>query len=388
MISVSGYQTATAQQVAAKAELPPAELPVRRVGDKSVYLNKKGKVETYEVTGVDSESTSGQSIDDGCSWTSVNGFGPVIEWSECSGGSGTRTIKKRKGGLFPLEVGNKASWKFRGKNNKGDSWSDTRKCNVKGTANVTVPAGSFDTFHIVCSENWARWELHYAPELGVDVTYRRKPRGTSPSKSRYLELVSLTPMISVSGYQTATAQQVAAKAELPPAELPVRRVGDKSVYLNKKGKEETYEVTGVDSESTSGQSIDDGCSWTSVNGFGPVIEWSECPGGSGTRTIKKRKGGLFPLEVGNKASWKFRGKNNKGDSWSDTRKCHVKGTANVTVPAGSFDTFHIVCSENWARWELHYAPELGVDVTYRRKPRGNSQSKSRYLELVSFTPGS
>ena len=79
-------------------------------------------------------------------------------------------------------------------------------------------------------------------------------------------------MISVSGYQTATAEQVAAKAELPPAELPVSRVGDKSVYLNKKGKEETYEVTGVDSESTSGQSIDDGCSWTSVNVFGPVIE--------------------------------------------------------------------------------------------------------------------
>ena len=78
-------------------------------------------------------------------------------------------------------------------------------------------------------------------------------------------------------------------------------MGDKSVYLDKKGKEVTYEVTGIDNESTSGQS-NDGCSWTSVNGYGPVLEWSECTGGSGTRTVKKRKGGLFPLEVGNKAS--------------------------------------------------------------------------------------
>ena len=202
-----------------------------------------------------------------------------------------------------------------------------------------------------------------------------------------LSIAAVATMISVSGYQTATAQQVAAKAELPPAELPVRRVGDKLVYLDKKGREVTDEVTGVDSESTSEQSSD-GCSWTSVNGYGPVLKWSECAGDSGTRTVKKRKGGLFPLEVGNKASWKFRGKNNKGSSWSDTRKCNVKGTANVTVPAGSFDTFHIVCAESWARWEWYYAPELGVSVTYRRKPRGNSQSKSIYQELVSFTPGS
>ena len=204
-------------------------------------------------------------------------------------------------------------------------------------------------------------------------------------------------MIWVSGYQTATAQQVAAKAELPPAELPVIRVGDKSVYRDKKDKEFTYEVTSVDTESTSGLS-NDGCRWTSVIGYGPTLEWSGCGGSDGTQTIKKREGNLWPLQVGNKVRWKFKGKNNRGNSWSGTRKCNVKGTANVTVPAGNFDTYHIICTEDWSRreWQLaqvsrrewHYSPELGVSVTFLRKPRGNSRTKRTYQELVSFTPGS
>ena len=194
-------------------------------------------------------------------------------------------------------------------------------------------------------------------------------------------------MISVSGYQTATAQQVAAKAELPPAELRIFRVGDKSVWRDKNGKEVTYEVTGVDDENVSAQGSD-GCSWTAPIGYGPSLEWSGCGGSAGTQTIKEREGNLFPLQVGNTVRWKFKGKNNRGNSWSGTRKCNVKGTANVTVPAGNFDTYHIVCTENWSRREWHYSPELGRSVTSRRKPRGNSRTKFAYSELVSFTPGS
>ena len=202
-----------------------------------------------------------------------------------------------------------------------------------------------------------------------------------------LSSAAVAAIISVSGYQTATAQQVAAKAELPLAEHPVRRVGDKSVYRDKKGKEFTYEVTSVDSESTSGLSSD-GCSWTTVIGYGPTLEWSGCGGSAGTQTIKKQEGDLFPLQVGNTARWKFKGKNDRGNSWSGTRKCNVKGTANVTVPAGNFDTYHIACTEDWSRREWHYSPELGVSVTFRRKPRGNSRTTRTYQELVSFTPGS
>ena len=202
-----------------------------------------------------------------------------------------------------------------------------------------------------------------------------------------LSTAAVVAMISISGYQTATAQQVAAKAELPPAELPVPRVGDKSVFRDKKGKDLTSEVTSVDSESISTQRSD-GCSWTTVIGYGPTLEWSGCGGRGGTQTIKEREGHLFPLQVGNTKRWKFNGKNKRGYNWSGTRKCNVNGTAHVTVPAGTFDTYHIICTGNWTRREWHYSPELGTAVTLSRKPVGSSSTKPTYQELVSFTPGS
>lgn len=201
-----------------------------------------------------------------------------------------------------------------------------------------------------------------------------------------LSLWMVAVVIALTGHQTATAQQSASEVELSPAEFPVVRVGDKKVWRLKNGKESTSEVTGVDDESISGRR-GDGCTWKAVSAFGPSLEWSGCGGSAGKQTIKEREGNLFPLQVGNTARWKFRGKNNKGYSWSGTRKCNVNGTANVTVPAGTFDTYHIVCTEQWSRREWHYSPELGTTVTFRTKPKGTSRRKPSYGELVSFTPG-
>ena len=113
MISVSGFQTATAQQGAAKVELPPAEFPVSRVGDTRVWRKKNGEDVTVEVTAIDGETLS--LLDsEGCSWSTVIGFGPSVEWSGCGGSAGTQTIKKREGNLFPLQVGNNRTLEVQG----------------------------------------------------------------------------------------------------------------------------------------------------------------------------------------------------------------------------------------------------------------------------------
>ena len=62
-------------------------------------------------------------------------------------------------------------------------------------------------------------------------------------------------------YQAATAGEVAAKGELAPAEAPVSRVGDKTVWRYKDGREVAYEVVGVDGENVSWQG-GEGCEWT------------------------------------------------------------------------------------------------------------------------------
>ena len=95
---------------------------------------------------------------------------------------------------------------------------------------------------------------------------------------------------------------------------------------------------------------------------------------------------MYPLQVGNTESWKYTGKNTKGDSWSGMRECEVKGTAHVTVPAGSFDTYHVVCEERDSRREWHYSPTLRRTVTSIRTPMAGSSAKPHHLELVRIIP--
>ena len=111
-----------------------------------------------------------------------------------------------------------------------------------------------------------------------------------------LASAAVATMISVSGFQTATAQQGAAKVELPPAEFPVSRVGDTRVWRKKNGEDVTVEVTAIDGETLS--LLDsEGCSWSTVIGFGPSVEWSGCGGSAGTQTIKKRERQPFVRSV-------------------------------------------------------------------------------------------
>ena len=187
--------------------------------------------------------------------------------------------------------------------------------------------------------------------------------------------------IAMVWHQTAIAEAVAAKGELSPAEAPVLRVGHKEVWRYKDGRESTSEVVSVDGENVSWQTSE-GCDWTKAGIFGPWLKWSKgCGGSAGTHTIKSQKGNIFPLQVGNTVRWKLRGKNNRGHTWSRTRRCSVKATANVTVPAGNFDTYEVVCTTQRTREVWYFSPELGTGAKYRSK---NSKWNS---ELVGVTLG-
>ena len=208
----------------------------------------------------------------------------------------------------------------------------------------------------------------------------------NPCRRRFIvpQIAAVTLAVVVSGGQTANAQQTAVEAELPPGQAPPAYVvGYQSTWRNKDGSEVTFEITGVEGRTISVQASW-GCSYKArADGFAPTLEWKDCGGSTGSHTVK-RTGNIYPLQVGNTESWKYRGKNKNGDKWSGTRKCTVKGTVNVTVPAGNFDTYHVVCKEKGARYEWHYSPELRKIVTTSRIPKGGS-SGGWYRELVSFT---
>ena len=197
------------------------------------------------------------------------------------------------------------------------------------------------------------------------------------------QIATVTIAMAVSSGHMATAQQTAVKAELPLGQAPPAYVaGYQSTWRNKDGSEVTFEVTGVEGRTISVQTSW-GCSYKAhSDGLAPALAWKDCGGSPGTHTVK-RIGNIYPLQVGNTESWKYRGKNKKGNKWSGTRKCTVKGTINVTVPAGNFDTYFVVCTEKGARYEWHYSPELRKMVITSKVPKGGSGG-GWYRELVSF----
>lgn len=181
----------------------------------------------------------------------------------------------------------------------------------------------------------------------------------------------------------AKAETAPAKMEMAPAEYRGYTVGSQ-LTLREKGKDDvTYTVISVNNGKTTLQGTD-GCKSTFLSGtFNQFTSWKNCRGGTGRQSFSGLNS-LFPLQVGNKDSVNIDGTNSKGNTWSTRMTCEVMGTANVTVPAGTFDTYHVVCKDKWNRRDYHYAPELGTTVISARHPIGSSKSKPYRTELVKY----
>ncbi len=189
----------------------------------------------------------------------------------------------------------------------------------------------------------------------------------------------------VAGYQSAKAETAAVKAELAPAQAPTFTVGSKMTWRERGKDDLTSEVVSVDGNKVTLQS-DNGCNSTfTSDGFNLWTRWENCGGNTGSSTFE-RPGGIFPLEVGKKETYKARGKNDKGNTWSSTWTCRVTETDSVTVPAGSFDTYHVVCKDKWRRKDYYFAPELGRSVIIAQSPIGSSRARAYHQELVKLEP--
>lgn len=170
---------------------------------------------------------------------------------------------------------------------------------------------------------------------------------------------------------------------LPVADFPNYRPGDTWTWQLPSGTQLIDRITDVadDGTLTAESSVTKGCIVTlNREIYGPASRLSNCSGTSYTQTMTQQ-GNLFPLRVGNRASWSVLRTSQSGDvdQYDDT--CEVIDTANVTVPAGTYDTFVIRCENQTRQREYYFAPEIGSAVIYRR----TSQSSGIRTELlVSF----
>ena len=186
------------------------------------------------------------------------------------------------------------------------------------------------------------------------------------------------------GFGSAAAE-TAGKAELPAGEWRTFKVGDKWVWQNQDGREYTREIVALEGNVATIATEGGKCRVKArLDGYARPLAWENCSWGAWGRQSLKRNGNMFPLRVGNTESWDYEG-GNGSRTWSGTRHCEVKEAVRITVPAGSFDTWYVLCTERgWARIQFYFAPVLGTTVAINRTQL--ARGRSSHLELVRFIP--
>lgn len=107
----------------------------------------------------------------GCTWTDDGWFSPSIEWSGCGGSPGTQVFTKT-GDIWPLEVGNTESYEVT-RRIESSQRTYTHRCEVTGTAMVTLKDERFPTYEVVCSGNQLTQTWYISPDVGEAIRFTK-----------------------------------------------------------------------------------------------------------------------------------------------------------------------------------------------------------------------
>lgn len=191
-------------------------------------------------------------------------------------------------------------------------------------------------------------------------------------------LLSLTLMACQT---TPAIEEAPATTELQPMEQPpTPNVGYTLVSLLDGNKDYRSEVVAHDADTVSWKSTT-GCEWTVLeSGFSPSVRWKNCGGSTGAHRVELTTESPWPLAVGKTWAFAFSGGDQRGSTWDDTQTCEVVGTASITAPIGTYDTFKVVCDSSWQRHTRYVSPELMAPLIYLRHSKYRNQTE-RY-ELI------
>ncbi len=161
-------------------ELAPMPKPEYRVGLKMHFVKDGEKTTFYAVTAKDAGTISLENHR-GCSWTKSDSvFAPSTKWNNCKAANATQKVEVKGSDIWPLKVGNKVQYKFKGSDDSGQTWSSVRKCKVKKQVRIKTVSGEHDTYKVVCVDKWNTHTYWMSPELKAFVRYEKKhiSRGT------------------------------------------------------------------------------------------------------------------------------------------------------------------------------------------------------------------
>lgn len=194
---------------------------------------------------------------------------------------------------------------------------------------------------------------------------------------------------TVGGSPSASAADVKpVSAALTPMPRPTPQIGSTSIWKDSYGRKYSVTITGVD-KTTKDYKTSYGCTATKPHHefLTHYLEWKNCGRrrSNGRGSLTNLEGRIWPLAVGNKWKYDYAGSTESGRSWSGQTSCEVKGQVRVSVPAGSFDTYHVACESANVRREFHISPVIKINVLMKWKHK--HKLRDGYRELVSYEPG-
>lgn len=183
-----------------------------------------------------------------------------------------------------------------------------------------------------------------------------------------------------------------AAANLPPGRLGALQPGATFVYRKRDGEEVTSRVVAVDGEDVTWEASN-GWIWTGKTFYWPVERWrSETQDSAGAQEVMGDPAALFPMSVGERVAYRYQGRSRTTRAgWSGQGRCEVAASEQITVPAGSFDTYKVVCeqgedmSDPYRTRTWWYAPAVGHYVATRHQTRDGALDELE--QLVSYRAG-
>ena len=178
--------------------------------------------------------------------------------------------------------------------------------------------------------------------------------------------------------------------DFPAAPLPSYSAGDAFTYEDEGKKRVLRRVVGVKGDTVDWVTEVNYQFTTYRNPFFPKIRW-DGPSSSGRATNRRAPGQLWPLEIGQRAwlnvDYERLDKGTKETKrYSEHWCCKVNRPRAVTVPAGTFDTYKVVCKRYASDWReitrthiWYYAPAVGHFVKRIKKYKSG---KRKTLELI------
>lgn len=170
------------------------------------------------------------------------------------------------------------------------------------------------------------------------------------------------------------------RTELPPAEVPSYAKDDRYTFDN---PTETWTVVSVENDVVTWASSLGGSRSTMFDPLLPPIEWATAERSGGKRRILEWSGSLFPLQTGNKLTFKSAVKlDGQTGSAVYIWNCHAGTPRLVAVPAGDFAAFPVYCRRNDGQTILtYYAPAVSAPVSVTSIGPGGESVVRRLVEF-------